>query len=434
MAIRQSRRIAVIEAVSNRVFSPRPIRNARQDMTSPAPGELIPGSALCRAPHRFDLSREGCRNRRARLFDRLEPQPDVIVLAGVDHLAYFANFFVPEYVFQANDATACLLLTPEESILVHDNLLDTFAEAAFVDQRRTVTWYRGQEPATDRQALVLEELREAFEELKPKRAGVSVARLPGTSYMSLTDRSGRGAMIDVDPVIRRMRVQKDADEIELLRTCGAVVSHVMEAAWKHARPGMSELDLFRFMQSEAGRLVGHPVRLYGDVVSGPRCEAIGGPPTDRKIQAEELVLLDFSVVIHGYRCDIADTKFMGPRPPVELMIRHKACVDALDAASAMLRSGTGAATVEQAVKRTITDAGFPGLMPGHAGHGVGLMHPEAPFFVARSPETLKGREVVTLEPGLYEKGVCGIRIEHNYVVNDSGHERITNHDVTRLTP
>ena len=71
-------------------------------------------------------------------------------------------------------------------------------------------------------------------------------------------------------------------------------------------------------------------------------------------------------------------------------------------------------------------------MPGHAGHGVGLMHPEAPFFVARSPETLIGREVVTIEPGIYEKGICGIRIEHNYHITDTGAEQITNHDVETL--
>jgi Xaa-Pro aminopeptidase len=367
------------------------------------------------------------------LFSRLEPQPELIVLSGIDHLAYFANFFVPDYVFQANDATAYLVITPKESILIHDNLLEGFAATAFVDDRRCVTWYRGQEPASDRQGLVLETLREVVEKYSPRRIGVSLARTPGTAFWNTAEKNGRGAVLDVDPVIRRMRVQKDTDEIELLRTCGAVVSKVMEAAWKHVRPGMTELELFRFMKAEADRLVGHPVRLYGDVVSGPRCEAIGGPPTDRPIQADELVLLDFSVVIHGYRCDIADTKYIGSRPPIELGIRHKACVDALDAAASMLRPGTGTAAVEQAVKRTITDAGFSGAMPGHAGHGVGLMHPEAPFFVARSPETLHGREVVTIEPGVYEKGICGIRIEHNYVVTDSGSEQITHHDVTRLT-
>jgi Xaa-Pro aminopeptidase len=271
-----------------------------------------------------------------------------------------------------------------------------------------------------------------FEDLKPKRAGVSLARMPGTSTWSLAENAGRGAIVDVDPVIRRMRVQKDTDELELMRTCGAVVSHVMDATWAQLRPGQSELDLFRFMRSEADRLMGMPVRLYGDVVSGPRCEQVGGPPTDRVICADELVLLDFSVVIHGYRADIAATRYVGTRPPVELQIRHKACVEALETAVHMLRPGTGTAAIEQAVKRTIAEAGFPGGMPGHAGHGVGLMHPEAPFFVARSPETLQGREVVTIEPGIYEKGVCGIRVEHDYFVGPNGAECITHHRVDSL--
>jgi len=60
------------------------------------------------------------------------------------------------------------------------------------------------------------------------------------------------------------------------------------------------------------------------------------------------------------------------------------------------------------------------------------MHPEAPFLVARSPESLIGREIITIEPGIYEKGVCGIRIEHNYFVSDTGVERLTSHDVENL--
>ena len=37
----------------------------------------------------------------------------------------------------------------------------------------------------------------------------------------------------------------------------------------------------------------------------------------------------------------------------------------------------------------------------HVGHGVGLMHPEGPFFVPRSEDVLLENDVVTLEPGLY---------------------------------
>lgn len=383
-------------------------------------------------PFRFDLDADTCSSRRAKLFSRLDPRPELIVLGGADHLVYFANFFVPHYVFQANNASAYLVMTPDECTLVHDNLLDDFAERAAVDHRHCVTWYRGQEPAGDRLALVAEEARKLVEKSKPGSIGASLARTPGNVYLNQVEKLGRPVLTDVDPVVRRMRVQKDTDELQLLRTCGAAVSRVMDHAWKSVKPGMTELQLFDMMQVEANRLIGEPVRLYGDVVSGPRCEDVGGPPSNRKMQADELVLLDFSIVVHGYRADIAATRFMGPKPPTELWVRHKALVEALSAASTHLKVGCGAAVIEQAVKRVISDAGFAGKMPGHAGHGVGLMHPEPPFFVARSPESLLGREVVTIEPGIYEKGICGMRIEHNYYVSDSGVERLTSHDVETL--
>ncbi len=383
-------------------------------------------------PFRFDLDAEMCRARRAKLFSRLDPKPDLVVLGGVDHLAYFANFFVPQYIFQANNASAYLIITPDECTLVHDNLLEGFAAQAAVDHRQCATWYRGLEPAGERLALAVEETRKLVEKARPESIGVSLGRVPGNIYLGHIEKHGRSVAIDIDPVVRRMRIQKDDDELQLLRTCGAVVSRVMDHAWKTVKPGMTELELFDAMQVEANRLIGEPVRLYGDVVSGPRCEEVGGPPSDRKIRADELVLLDFSIVVHGYRADIAATRYMGTKPPNELWIRHKALVEALSEASTHLKVGSGAAVVEQAVKRVIADAGFAGKMPGHAGHGVGLMHPEPPFFVARSPESLLGREVVTIEPGIYERGICGMRIEHNYYVSDSGVERLTSHDVETL--
>ncbi|RLT10023.1 MAG: aminopeptidase P family protein [Planctomycetota bacterium] len=388
--------------------------------------------ALTTQPHRFDLSEEGCQARRARLFSRLNPAPDVIIAGSPDQLAYFANFHIPDHVFQANHATAYLVMSPGECTLVHDNLLEDYAELAHTEKKRCVTWYRGLEPAGDRRALVLEEARKELDSHKASRIGVSLARVPGAAYWSTLEKIGRDAITDIDPVVKRLRLQKDEDELQLLRTCGAIVSRVMDHSWKEIEPGMTELELFMVMQLEANRLAGQPVRLYGDVVSGPRCEAIGGPPSHRVIQANELVLLDFSVVVSGYRADIAATKYIGHQPPTELWLRHRACVEALQAAASQLRTGSGAAAIEQSVKRTISQAGFSGTMPGHAGHGVGLMHPEAPFFVARSPETLIGREVVTIEPGIYEKGICGMRIEHDYHVTDTGAERITFHDVETL--
>lgn len=63
----------------------------------------------------------------------------------------------------------------------------------------------------------------------------------------------------------------------------------------------------------------------------------------------------------------------------------------------------------------------------HAGHGIGLAHPEPPVLVRDSTDTLLAGDVVTLEPGLYVPGVGGIRIEHNYLITETGYERLSQH-------
>ena len=79
----------------------------------------------------------------------------------------------------------------------------------------------------------------------------------------------------------------------------------------------------------------------------------------------------------------------------------------------------------------IKAAGYPAL-PHHAGHGLGLGHPEPPILVPESDDVLLPGDVVTLEPGSYIDGVGGVRVEHNYVITADGCRRLSNHQL-RLT-
>src|SRR5439155_25948664 len=94
------------------------------------------------------------------------------------------------------------------------------------------------------------------------------------------------------------------------------------------------------------------------------------------------------------------------------------CVQAMRAGEKELTAGREGRTVYGAVVDVFDRAGVAEHFPHHAGHGLGLTHPEAPFFVREANETLVVGDVATLEPGLYVPGVGGIRIEHNYLVTD----------------
>jgi Xaa-Pro aminopeptidase len=94
-----------------------------------------------------------------------------------------------------------------------------------------------------------------------------------------------------------------------------------------------------------------------------------------------------------------------------------------------LRAGAACLAVYRAVRGVFERAGMADAFPHHAGHGLGLTHPEAPFIVRHATETLLAGDVVTLEPGLYVTGVGGVRIEHNYMITDRGYERLSNHTI-----
>ena len=72
------------------------------------------------------------------------------------------------------------------------------------------------------------------------------------------------------------------------------------------------------------------------------------------------------------------------------------------------------------------------LRTHHAGHGLGLGHPESPIIVSDSTDVLLAGDIVTLEPGSYVEGIGGMRIEHNYLITEDGYERLSNHEI-RLT-
>jgi Xaa-Pro aminopeptidase len=142
-----------------------------------------------------------------------------------------------------------------------------------------------------------------------------------------------------------------------------------------------------------------------------------------------MLILDYSVVLRGYRSDFTNTLVVGREPSPEQQRLYDLCCRAMAAGEKELRQGRECRTVYEAVRDVFERDSVAEHFPHHAGHGLGLTHPEAPYFVRHADESLLAGDVVTLEPGLYVPGVGGIRIEHNYLVTIEGFERLSNHTI-----
>jgi Xaa-Pro aminopeptidase len=224
-----------------------------------------------------------------------------------------------------------------------------------------------------------------------------------------------------------MKRRKDPDEIALLRRSMLAMTAGIDAARTEIKAGMTELQAFLLVQRLCNEAAGEQALVYGDFVSGPRAEKGGGQPTDRVIKKGDLVLLDYSVVLYGYRGDFANTFACQARATDEQHRLYNACRAAMTAGEALLKPGQACKDVDRAVRNAFEAVQMSQYFHSHSGHGIGLGHPDPPYIVAESSDTLLEEDVVTLEPGLFVEGVAGMRIERNYVITAKGFENMTPH-------
>jgi Xaa-Pro aminopeptidase len=377
------------------------------------------------------LTEESCRARRDRLWEIIDENVQWIIVTEPRHLTYFANFTPSPFVFNSQGAIAALVLGRDgAAILVADNVQEQFASAAFTTEKISPVWYRCVESAGHRARLLVRTVRDRVKGCHGGNFGYEASSCPADLLEGMRADHPHAGFVDIDLVVSGLRRAKLPDEVAMIRRSLAAASAALRAAMARLRPGMTELDAYRLVERVAGETAGCQVLIYGDFVSGPRCEKGGGPPSSRKILSGDLVLLDFSVVIDGYRGDFCNTFVCGGAPTARQRELCEACFAAMRVGEEMLRAGVPCRAVHAAVRDKLAERNLAEYFPHHAGHGVGLGHPEAPFIVPESSETLAAGDVVTLEPGVYLPGIAGMRYERNYLVTETGYELLSDHPIS----
>lgn len=124
--------------------------------------------------------------------------------------------------------------------------------------------------------------------------------------------------------------------------------------------------------------------------------------------------------------DITRTFCKGPPSPT-LSRLYKTVKNAQQRALDMIQPGVDGPAVHSMITNYFEEQGYPttvkdGMVRGFfhgTGHGVGLEIHEAPS-LSTVPVKLKAGHVVTVEPGLYDPDVGGVRIEDTIVVEPGG--------------
>lgn len=389
------------------------------------------------------LTKDGCLARRERLWKTIPSDLEWALIADPRHVHYFSNFLVNMLSFSGGERGWLLLERSGKATLLSDN----FAWIArtgepHIDEHIQVGWYDHQHSVKNRDHALLEAVGRVSERLFGRDGVVEAEWLPVGAFESLgLDREthsvrkekrieARREPVDLGTVIRSLRRQKEPDEIALIRSCIRAGEAGHLRAREIVRPGISELEVYLEVQKAALHAAGRPGMIYGDFrATNAALHSAGGPPTDYRLQQGDLFILDYSVVLDGYRGDFTNTLAVG-EPTAQQRHLYDLVMAALRNGETVLRAGVKARDVFAAVEKPIRDAGLADRFAHHAGHGIGLAHPEPPILVPESDDFLMAGDVITLEPGLYVPGIGGIRNEHNYLITENGYERLTQHAIT----
>jgi Xaa-Pro aminopeptidase len=137
----------------------------------------------------------------------------------------------------------------------------------------------------------------------------------------------------------------------------------------------------------------------------------------------------------GYYADMTRTFCVG-EPSDKIVEWYQLTEAALDAALAEVQAGVAGSMAHDAACDVYEAAGYPTLRADESaetgfihstGHGVGLDIHEYPRLSTQGAD-LEAGMVVTVEPGLYDPEIGGVRIEDLVVVREDGYENLTTYE------
>lgn len=259
--------------------------------------------------------------------------------------------------------------------------------------------------------------------------------LPGAGTIALDDHMWaekvlrlRAAMpgarqVIAGPVIHPLRMRKDAAEISALRNAGAAIDAVHAEVAGLLRPGRTEREVGRDI-AERILAAGHVSVDFVIVASGPNGASPHHEVSDRVIEVGDPVVVDIGGSMpDGYCSDSTRTYSVG-EPTAGYREWFEVLERAQQASCAAIAPGVACEAIDEAGRAVLRDAGLGDLFIHRTGHGIGLETHEEPYIVKGNALRLEPGMAFSIEPGFYETGRFGARIEDIVICTETGYESV----------
>ena len=256
--------------------------------------------------------------------------------------------------------------------------------------------------------------------LDGKRIGVEPRQLRLLEFRYVKDGAPEADYPDASDVLSGLRLRKEKSEVEAMRRAVKIAQNALEATIPLIKIGMTEKELSSELVTQLLKSGSGPEMPFAPIVSGgPNGANPHASPSDRKLQAGDLLVVDWGATSGGYISDLTRTLAVGDVEDEYKKI-HKVVQEANAAGRDAGKPGVPCANVDKAARDVIEKAGYGIYFTHRTGHGIGMEGHEDPYMRGDNMQLLEPGMAFTVEPGIYLPGRNGVRIEDNVVITETG--------------
>jgi len=222
-----------------------------------------------------------------------------------------------------------------------------------------------------------------------------------------------------DDLLSELRLIKAADEMRCIEKAVQISEEALKLTFNDIQVGMSEREIAHRLETHL-QACGSEGLAFMTIVHGggntalPHCG-----PLNYQVQAGDPLMFDFGGTYQGYCADITRVVFIG-EPNRQFQEFYQVVQRANQQARAAAKPGVTAESLDFVTKQIFADAGYGHLVRHRTGHGLGLDIHEAPYISQGNQQVLQPGMVFTIEPGIYELGRIGVRIEDDVLITENG--------------
>ena len=360
---------------------------------------------------------------------------DVLVARAPDNILYLTNYWTMKgydlVIFPREGETTLLVIEPQ------------FREAQRTAWNKDVRYFRFYD-AKDPRPPMVRSTEMAVDVLRERkldgRVGVELSQFsqicdrmvgePTVYWQGYYDafRSSCQEVVDAAPLLAEVRMIKTEQEIERMRLANELAAIGMEYARKNVKPGMKESEVAAMIEGHihaAG--VGYRdkvemARAFTLVWSGKGIATFTAT-SHRPVMENEPTLVEIWVCADGYWTDLTKNICPGRLTPEYNRLLDQLLKIFSDGV-ACVHDGAALGEIDRILRKGIDVAGYPGQPSHPVAHGVGARAHEPPYSHQAAPGRMRSGMVLAIEPGVYWEGGGGLRLEDNFLVTESGCEKL----------